>query len=66
MMEMSKDRVVASISRAKTELDSALENLEQVHPFDPGVALFYSHALNNVLTVMCWTAEERGRYLPVS
>ena len=56
-MEMSKDRVVDSISRAKTELDSALEHLEQLHPFDPGVALFYSHALNNVLTVMSWTIE---------
>ena len=54
---MSKDRVVASISRAKAELESALENLEQVHPFDPGVALSYAHALNNVLTVMCWTID---------
>ena len=56
-MEVSKDKVIASITRAKGELDSALENLEQVHPFDPGVALSYAHALNNVLTVMCWTID---------
>jgi len=56
-MEVPKDKVIASISRAKTELESALENLEQVHPFDPGVTLSYAHALNNVLTVMCWTVD---------
>jgi signal transduction histidine kinase len=49
--------VIDSISRAKTELDSALESLEELHPFDPGVALYYAHALNNVLTVMCWTVD---------
>ena len=56
-MEVSKDQVIASIGRAKAELDSALEHLEQVHPFDPGVALSYAHALNNVLTVMCWIVD---------
>ena len=34
-MEVSKDKLIASVARAKAELDSVLENLARMHSFDP-------------------------------
>ncbi|MBM4070872.1 MAG: HAMP domain-containing histidine kinase [Planctomycetes bacterium] len=52
-----KDQVAAAISRAQAELERALDELDQLPAFDPGVIAFTAHALNNYLTVTGGTVE---------
>ena len=56
-MEVSKDSLIASVSRAKAELDAVLENLERLHGFDPSGTRLVAHGLNNMLTVMLGTID---------
>ncbi len=56
-MEVSKERLIGSISRAKAELDSVLEGLEQTHAFDASGTRLIAHGLNNLFTVMLGTLE---------
>ncbi len=56
-MEVSKEKLIGSISRARAELDSVLEGLEQTHAFDPSGTRVVAHGLNNLLTVMLGTLE---------
>jgi signal transduction histidine kinase len=56
-MEVQKESLIGSISRAKAELDSVLESLEQMHTFDPSGTRVVAHGLNNLLTVMLGTLE---------
>jgi len=56
-MEVSKDALIASVSRAKVELESVLENLERTHSFDPSETRMIAHGLNNLLTVMLGTID---------
>jgi signal transduction histidine kinase len=56
-MEVSKDDLIASVSRAKAELNTVLENLERLHAFDPSGTRLVAHGLNNLLTVMFGTID---------
>jgi two-component system sensor histidine kinase/response regulator len=56
-MALSKERVIASITQAKQDLDQALADLEKVPAFDPGRTAFTAHALNNYLQVTSATLE---------
>src|SRR5262245_18990457 len=46
-----KDQVVASIARARADLEEALAGLEKLPAFDPSAAAYAAHALNNYLMV---------------
>jgi signal transduction histidine kinase len=52
-----KEQVTAAILKAQTELEQALHELEKMPAFDPGVAAFSAHALNNYLSVTGGTVE---------
>lgn len=52
-----KEQVTAAIMKAQTELEQALHELEKMPAFDPGVAAFSAHALNNYLSVTAGTVE---------
>jgi two-component system, sensor histidine kinase LadS len=56
-MTPQKDKVVASVARARAELDQALADLARLPAFDPGVVGFTAHALGNFLTVTDGTVE---------
>src|SRR5262249_48918771 len=56
-MTPHKDKVVASVARARAELDQALADLARLPAFDPGVVGFTAHALGNFLTVTDGTVE---------
>jgi len=56
-MDLSKDKLVASVSRAKAELDSVLEHLARIHAFDPRGTRLVAHGLNNLMTVMLGTID---------
>src|SRR5262249_28671613 len=56
-MTVQKDDVAASIVRAKTDLERALADLEQIPAFDPGALSFASHALYNSPNVAGGTVE---------
>jgi signal transduction histidine kinase len=56
-MTPHKDKVVASVVRAKAELDQALAELEYLPAFDLGVVGSAAHALSNYLAVTDGTVE---------
>jgi signal transduction histidine kinase len=53
----SKARVVASIEKAKADLDRALVDLDRLSISDPAAIGYIAHALNNYLTVATATVE---------
>jgi signal transduction histidine kinase len=53
----AKEKIAASIIRARTELEQALSDLEMFPPIDPRSVVFVAHALNNFLTVTEATIE---------
>jgi signal transduction histidine kinase len=53
----AKAQIAASIMRARTDLELALSDLENLPPVDPGLVPFVAHALNNYLTVAEATIE---------
>jgi signal transduction histidine kinase len=59
-MTPHKDKVVASLSRAKADLDQALADLEYLPAFDLGVVGSAAHALSNYLAVTDGTVELLG------
>ena len=59
-MSPHKDKVVASLARAKVELDLALTELEFLPAFDLGVVGSAAHALSNYLAVTDGTVELLG------
>jgi signal transduction histidine kinase len=59
----ARARVTTSIEDAKSDLDRALAELEQLQTFDPGRVGFVAHALNNYLTVTLITMEMLSRAL---
>ena len=56
-MTMPKEQTVAAISRARDDLDLALQQLEHLPAFDLGTVGFAAHALNNYITVIDGTAQ---------
>src|SRR5271156_6155089 len=62
-MSAHKYDVVATIDRARAELDQALMQLAGMPAFDPGVVGFATHALKNYLTVANGTVELLGTTL---
>ena len=59
-MNQAKNEIVASITRAKLELDDALDELKNLPMLDPIVLGFIAHALNNYLHLISGTAELLG------
>ncbi len=59
----ARARVATSIEDAKSDLDRALAELQQLQTFDPARVGFVAHALNNYLTVTLITMEMLGRAL---
>src|SRR4030095_2471574 len=59
-----KQKVIASISDARNQLDSALSDLEKLPAFDSSSVPFTAHALSNFLTVAEGTTELLRRELP--
>lgn len=59
-MTPHKDKVVASLLRAKAELDQALAELEYLPAFDLGAVGAAAHALSNYLAVTDGTVELLG------
>jgi hypothetical protein len=59
-MTPHKDKVVASLARARAELDQALAELEYLPAFDLGVVGTAAHALSNYLAVTDGTVELLG------
>jgi signal transduction histidine kinase len=55
-MYTRKDQISARLSRAKTELEEALLEIERLPVFEAGNVVFAAHALNNFLTVTNATA----------
>ena len=58
-----RGRVTTSIEDAKSDLDRALAELQQLQTFDPARVGFVAHALNNYLTVTLITMEMLSRAL---
>ena len=56
-MTGSKERAVASIQHARTQLEAALEELQRLPASDPHSLAFSAHALNNFLSVTSGTVE---------
>lgn len=56
-MHENKEKIVTAISRARRELDGALEEIEKMGGVDPGAVAFVAHALGNYLTVVGGTIE---------
>ena len=50
-MMKTKQSIIENVSRAKSELEKALEGMENLPAFDPHAFSFAAHALNNYLTV---------------
>ncbi len=50
-MNHAKNDIIASITRAKLELDDAMEDLKSLPMLDPLVLGFIAHALNNYLQI---------------
>jgi signal transduction histidine kinase len=50
-MEDAKNRAESAITRARTDLEEALEALKKIPAGDSGSVAFYTHALNNYLNV---------------
>lgn len=62
-MNRARNDIVASIARAKIELDDALEDLKGMPMVDPMVLGFVAHALRNYLNVAHGTAQLLGEAL---
>jgi len=60
----TKQKVIASITDARTHLESALSELERLPAFDPSSVPFTAHALSNFLTVAEGTIELIRRAVP--
>jgi signal transduction histidine kinase len=60
----TKQKVIASITDARTELESALSDLEKLPAFDSSSIPFTAHALSSFLTVTEGTIELLRRALP--
>lgn len=56
-MSDARTRTVASISKAKAELDRALTELDAVRPLDPTVVGLVAHAMSHYTTVTTATVE---------
>jgi signal transduction histidine kinase len=56
-MANPKEHISARLSRAKTELEEALVEIEKLPIFEAGTVAFAAHALNNFLTVTGATTE---------
>src|SRR2546427_6906016 len=56
-MADAKDRVAASIARARADLDQALADLDHLPSVEAGAVAFAGHALGNYLTVTGGTAD---------
>src|SRR2546426_4442256 len=56
-MADAKDRVAASIARARADLDKALADLDHLPSVEAGAVAFAGHALGNYLTVTGGTAD---------
>jgi signal transduction histidine kinase len=52
-----KEKIAASIQKARTDLEQALLDLEKLPLLEPGSVAFVAHALNNYLTVSEATIE---------
>jgi hypothetical protein len=59
----AKTHVILSIEDAKSDLDRALAELQQLQTFDAASVGFVAHALNNYLTVTLITIEMLSRAL---
>lgn len=59
-MNRAKNEIVASIARAKLELEDALEDLKSLPMLDPMVLGFIAHAMNNYLHISRGTVELLG------
>lgn len=59
-MNRAKNDIVASITRAKLELEDALDDIKHLPMLDPMVLGFIAHALNNYLRVSSGTIELLG------
>jgi signal transduction histidine kinase len=59
----ARARVTTAIEDAKSDLDRALAELQQLQTFDPARVGFVAHALNNYLTVTLITMEMLSRAL---
>jgi signal transduction histidine kinase len=62
-MKRSRETVVASISEAQRQLESALATLEHMPMLSPDAIAYASHALDNYLTVAGGTIELLSRAL---
>ncbi|HSB70970.1 MAG TPA: HAMP domain-containing sensor histidine kinase [Candidatus Methylomirabilis sp.] len=62
-MNIPKSELVASMVRAKGELDQALAVLEALPAFDPGTVGYAAHAINNYLTLSNVTLDLLGSAL---
>src|SRR5262245_51206806 len=60
----TKQKVIASITDARSQLESALSDLERLPAFDTSSVPFAAHALSNFLTVTEGTIELIRRQLP--
>jgi len=62
----TKQKVIASISDARNQLESALSDLERLPAFDSSSVPFTAHALSNFLTVAEGTVELLRGKMPAS
>jgi len=60
----AKQQVITSIVQARTNLESALADLEKLPAFDPSSVPFTAHALSNFLTVSEGTLDLLSQALP--
>ena len=60
----AKQQVITSIVQARSNLESALADLEKLPAFDPSSVPFTAHALSNFLTVSEGTIDLLSRALP--
>ena len=57
-----KQEIIASITRARADLDQALVDLERLPAVEPGSVAYAAHALNNYLTITDGTIELLARH----
>jgi two-component system, sensor histidine kinase LadS len=62
-MDGQKQDIIASITRAKAELDQALHTLERLPTFETGTLAYTAHALSNYLTIADGTIDLLARHL---
>lgn len=62
-MSTPKQNVIASIDRAKANLEQALEQMEHLPSFDPGAFRFAAHAMGNYLAVVRGSVQLLSREL---